>query len=137
MTVYRIPVESAFSFQKPITNVLMAPPETPAKGDRYIVAADATGDWTGHDNAIAWYDGAAWQFDAPVDGWFSFNLEAAVFLLFDGSDWTEQPTAADYNALSTSLGGKITGVNTAKITVSDTEPTNPAINDLWVDTSGA
>jgi hypothetical protein len=30
---------------------------------------------------------------------------------------------------------KIEGVNTHKLTVSDTEPSNPQLNDLWVDIS--
>lgn len=34
-------------------------------------------------------------------------------------------------------GGGIEGVGTSKITVSDSEPSNPQTGDLWIDTSGA
>ena len=38
---------------------LTAPPGSPADGDRYIVAAGATGDWAGWDLNIAYFvDGA-------------------------------------------------------------------------------
>ena len=38
---------------------LAAPPASPADGDRYIVASDATGDWAGWDlNVALWTDGA-------------------------------------------------------------------------------
>lgn len=48
---------------------LTAPPSSPAKGARYLVAASATGDWQGKDNRIAaWQDGA-WVFYQPKDGW--------------------------------------------------------------------
>lgn len=32
---------------------LAAPPGAPGEGDRYIVAAGATGDWSGQDDAVA------------------------------------------------------------------------------------
>ena len=38
-------------------------------------------------------------------------------------------------AQQTALDAKVTGVNTTKITVSDTEPVSPSTGDLWVDTS--
>lgn len=44
------------------------PPVTPADGDRYIVAASATGAWGGHEGEIARYRGEAWDFSAPIDG---------------------------------------------------------------------
>lgn len=48
---------------------LTSAPATPADGDRYVVAAGATGEWTGHDTEIAaWQDGA-WQFYPPNSGW--------------------------------------------------------------------
>lgn len=41
----------------------------------------------------------------------------------------------DQEDLQTELDTKIVGVNTHKITVSPTAPSDPALNDLWVDTS--
>lgn len=38
------------------------PPANPSTGDIYIVAATATGAWTGHEKEIAWWNGAEWLF---------------------------------------------------------------------------
>src|SRR5690606_24599509 len=44
---------------------LAAPPASPAAGQRYIVAAAASGAWAGQDGSVAaWQDGA-WAFHMP------------------------------------------------------------------------
>jgi hypothetical protein len=66
---------------------LTTPPGSPADGDRHIVAAGATGGWSGHDLEIAaWQDGA-WHFYAPGEGWLAWIANEATLLAFDGSDW--------------------------------------------------
>ena len=66
---------------------LATPPGSPQHGDRYIVAADATGDWSGHDGEIAaWQDGA-WSFFAPRAGWVAWLADDARLVAFDGADW--------------------------------------------------
>lgn len=47
---------------------LAAPPGSEALGDTYLVAAAATGDWTGHSDDIAHYTARGWEFQAPVVG---------------------------------------------------------------------
>ncbi len=44
-----------------------SPPSSPTDGDRYIIAASATGAWTGEDGNVARWDApsAAWQFIRP------------------------------------------------------------------------
>ena len=49
---------------------LAGPPSTPAEGDRYIVAEDATGGWADHDGEIAHFIDGAWEFAAAAVGWF-------------------------------------------------------------------
>ncbi len=66
---------------------LPTPPISPGTGDRYIVAAAPTGDWTGHANDIAHFDGAAWLFHAPQPGWCAFLLDELGLVAFDGTDW--------------------------------------------------
>lgn len=66
---------------------LATPPVTPTTGDRYIVAASPTGDWSGHPNDIAHFDGAAWVFHAPQPGWCAFLLDGLGLVAFDGTDW--------------------------------------------------
>jgi hypothetical protein len=66
---------------------LTAPPPGPADGDRYIVAAGATGDWAGHDGAIAAYQDGAWAFYAPAEGWLAWVGDEDALLAWDGAGW--------------------------------------------------
>lgn len=66
---------------------LATPPATPDTGDRYIVAASPTGDWSSHADEIAHYDGTTWVFHAPQPGWCAFLLDELGLVAFDGADW--------------------------------------------------
>ncbi len=51
-----------------------------------------------------------------------------------GVGWSGITTvASSKNATYNEVVKKVEGVGTHKITVSDTEPSNPAIGDLWID----
>jgi hypothetical protein len=79
-----------FSWQEPVkTNDLTTAPNTPSKGDRYIVPAAVTpGDiWESHENAISWYDGAVWKFDAPDPGWSCFIEAQLLNYTWNGTEW--------------------------------------------------
>jgi hypothetical protein len=66
-----------------------APPATPSEGMRYIVAAGATGAWSGHDRHIAaWQDGA-WSFFPPREGWLAWFRDAQALKICDGSGWRD------------------------------------------------
>lgn len=68
---------------------LTAPPAEPADGDRYIVAAAATGAWAGHDTQIAHYvSPTGWQFYAPARGWLCFVVDEMKLQIWNGSEWT-------------------------------------------------
>lgn len=45
------------------------PPTTPAKDDRYLIPAGATGVWSGKTNQIAHWNGSAWEYYTPAVGW--------------------------------------------------------------------
>ncbi|MEP1522218.1 DUF2793 domain-containing protein [Ascidiaceihabitans sp.] len=72
-------------------NVLSAtattPPATPDEGDRYLVAATASGDWTGHDTELAVWDNGAWLYIAAQTGWVAFVRDTAGQVYFDGQGW--------------------------------------------------
>lgn len=88
---YRIPVEETFSWQRPVISILNDAPNTPSKGDRYIVGTPTAADpWETHDGEIAWYDGSSWQFDSPSDGWITYNKETDSLYIYDTGDWAEQ-----------------------------------------------
>jgi len=76
----QIPTLDSFSWQPPIISILDEPPMA-TKGDRYIVG-EGTGDWSGQDNNIAWYD-TAWNFTLATDGMTVFDMSANSYLTFD------------------------------------------------------
>ena len=68
---------------------LADPPGSPADGDRYLVAAGATGAWTGRDGTVAAWDAGAgaWQHFAPRAGWRAWIADEGALLAFDGAAW--------------------------------------------------
>jgi len=66
---------------------LTAPPGTPAEGDRYIVAAGASGAWAGQSGKIAYYYLAVWNFDAPTEGWKAWVEDEDKTYTFTGTVW--------------------------------------------------
>lgn len=63
------------------------PPASPNDGDKYIPAATAGGDWTGHENKIAVYYGGNWYILNPQEGWRCYNQNTDELLKFNGSSW--------------------------------------------------
>ncbi|MGH9716395.1 MAG: DUF2793 domain-containing protein [Candidatus Acidiferrales bacterium] len=75
-----------------------APPGSPSDGDAYVVAASATGAWSGKDGQIAVWSAAiatadtntkvpAWEFHAPKAGWLVFNSGDTKFYAYNGTSW--------------------------------------------------
>lgn len=72
---------------------LSAPPDSPAEGARYIVAAGPTGAWATHAGHVAlWLDGA-WRFFAPGTGWLAWVVDEAALLAWNGSAWVDALSA--------------------------------------------
>lgn len=89
---------------------LTAPPVSPANGDRYIVLPVGTGDWLGHDNALAVYltDGASWVFFAPRAGWRVWDAATDRVLRFDGTEWGPEIATVVLPAATSSVRGGVT-----------------------------
>lgn len=66
---------------------LTAPPGSPADGDRYIVAAGATGAWASWDLNVAWYHDGVWTKLSPREGWRVWVEDENLVLVWDGSAW--------------------------------------------------
>lgn len=66
---------------------LTAPPASPVEGDRYLVPLAPTGDWSGHANAVAVWDGAVWVFYPPAAGWLAFVADEALLVHWSGTAW--------------------------------------------------
>ena len=64
-----------------------APPSAPVEGDRYIVAAGASGAWAGKTAKIAAYQDAAWLFYTPKEGWVAWVADENALVVFDGVGW--------------------------------------------------
>lgn len=75
-------------------------PETPASGDRYLVAAPALGSWTGKDGTIASFIDGGWLFVAPAVGWQAYVEDEAQLLVFDGNLWKGVSSVPDNLSLS-------------------------------------
>lgn len=85
---------------------LTAPPAPVSDGDRYLVAASATGVWAGRDGQLAIVEASAWRFLAPRNGWRLWVEDEAKFLLFDGIDWRDLQDIDELSNMS------LLGVNT-------------------------
>lgn len=67
---------------------LTTPPGSPASGDTYIPAATATGAWAGKEGQIAVWDGAAWVFGVPREGWIASIDDEDVVIRYNGTVWS-------------------------------------------------
>lgn len=70
-----------------------APPPAPAEGERYLLPASPTGDWTGEGDKVALFLNGGWAFLAPRAGWRVFVEDAATGFLHDGQSWRRDPIA--------------------------------------------
>jgi len=67
---------------------LSSAPGSPAEGDRYIIAAGATGSWLGQDAKIAAFQDSAWTFYTPREGWLAWVADEDLLLVWDGVLWS-------------------------------------------------
>lgn len=65
----------------------LSPPGAPVAGQRWALGNGATGVWAGHDGDLAFWDGVAWQFIAPQEGWRAWSSSQADLRLFQGGAW--------------------------------------------------
>jgi hypothetical protein len=100
-----------------ITRSLATPPGIIAEGDRYLVAASPTGDWSGQAGSFALRNGGVWQFFAPRKGWAMWVEDEDVFLLFDGTGWAAPPPPTTLQNLAM-VGVNATADTTNRLVVS-------------------
>ena len=87
---------------------LTSTPAPVTDGDRFLVAAPATGSWAGHESRIAAYQDGGWNFYRPLAGWTAWVEDEQALLVFDGEQWTPY-----VSGLSSSDEVARIGVNTA------------------------
>ena len=66
---------------------LTAPPASPAEGARYIVAAGATGAWSGWSGDVALWSDGAWLRLPARTGWLAWVADEATLFVWGGSTW--------------------------------------------------
>jgi hypothetical protein len=67
------------------------PPASPVEGESWLVAASATGEWSGEEGKLAAFQSGTWLFAAPAEGMRLFDRESGQILLYRGG-W-ERPAA--------------------------------------------
>lgn len=65
----------------------ISPPNAPAVGACYIVAASPTGAWAGQAGKLAAFTDGGWRFVAPAEGLSVHVRSTAVDALFRGGGW--------------------------------------------------
>jgi hypothetical protein len=66
---------------------LNAAPVSPAEGDRYIVGAAPTGAWAGRALDIAFFEGGAWSFLDPREGFLAWSDADDSVFVYTGGAW--------------------------------------------------
>jgi hypothetical protein len=64
-----------------------APPEGPAAGDSWLVAAGATGEWAERDDSLATWTEGGWRFVTPIAGMAVWNKAAGHWAHWSGTAW--------------------------------------------------
>lgn len=67
---------------------LATPPASPAAGHTYIVAATATGAWSGKEGQVAVWDGTVWAFYAPRIGWVAYIEDEEKLSAYKAAGWS-------------------------------------------------
>ncbi|MCT2399194.1 DUF2793 domain-containing protein [Novosphingobium mangrovi (ex Huang et al. 2023)] len=71
-----------------------SPPASPADGQNWLVAAGATGEWAGHEGALASRQAGNWIFIPPRDGLRVLDLSSAQDRVFLGT-WRKAPSLSE------------------------------------------
>jgi len=87
-------------WQNSVKGELADPPGTPAEGDRYIIIAEATGDWAGHENDITEYISSAWVFFTPNEGFACRVEDIDLQKVFNGTAWVTFGSTVDHGNLN-------------------------------------
>ena len=88
------------------SRALAAPPSSLADGETWLVAAFASGDWAGHDGAIAYRADGGWRFYAPFAGMVATVADESALIIYAGGAWV------DYASVLALQNVPLIGVNT-------------------------
>jgi len=69
------------------SRMLNTPPASPSDPGSWIVAAGATGAWSGRVGQIAVFDGGGWSFVGPRDGCLAYVIDEGIFAVRRAGAW--------------------------------------------------
>lgn len=97
---------------------LTTTPGSPSEGDRYIVAATATGVWAGNENNIAYYQAGTWNFYIPRTGFTAYIVDEDKFYYWNGSIWVDYNllTDAEKTSLLAMIASGLDGLTAGEVT---------------------
>jgi hypothetical protein len=90
---------AGLEWQEDVINFTNNPPGTPNTGDRYVITAVASGVWAGKENQIAEWNGTAWEYTIPNEGYSLRDDTANTMMLYSGSAWGNFGNAIDHSVL--------------------------------------
>jgi hypothetical protein len=79
-----------------------APPEAPAEGECWVIAAPATGSWSGKEGQIAMWSSGGWRFVLPRPGLVVWNEAEGVEIRWLGAAWS----AGELRCTAIHVGGE-------------------------------
>lgn len=86
----RVPVLETYEWQKAVLDKsLSVPPSEPARGDRYIVAANPSGAWHNKPKRIAEYNGTEWEFINPKEGMLVLVNSESILYQYINNKWRD------------------------------------------------
>ena len=83
------------------TRTETAPPKEPQNGDRYLIAAPASGAWQNHDGAVALYEDSGWAFFTPQLGWQLWDEGQEEMLVLTSKGWQPAQATGTYSLFKT------------------------------------
>ena len=92
-------VVQGLDWQTSVLGELATPPGSPTTGDRYLVIATATGDWVGHEDDIAEWNGSTWDFTTPNKGFAVWIEDVGRQKVYNGTNWVAFGTTIDHGNL--------------------------------------
>ncbi|WP_394730510.1 DUF2793 domain-containing protein [Altererythrobacter sp. GH1-8] len=69
-------------------------PQAAARSQSWIVDANASGDWAGHEASIALWTPGGWAFIEPVEGMLAFDKSATQLVVYSDS-WVKSVAPAN------------------------------------------
>ena len=93
----------------------VVPPGAPVQGERHIVGPGGQGEWSGRDGDVTIWDGVAWAFHTPQEGWTAWDRAQSQLLVHRSGGWT--PVLGDTDQ-TLRLGVNTTADDTNRLAVS-------------------